>query len=68
MTVEIERLRTSRIEWKSIGAGLYSVLVENQRVLLRLNDFPNESLCTLILNGREVDLEVLPAGWSIQGS
>jgi len=66
MNAEMERLRASRIEWITVSAGLFSVLFENQTVLLRLNDFPNESLCTVIVNGREVDLEVLPAGWSIQ--
>jgi hypothetical protein len=64
---ELERLRTARIEWQSFAknAELFSVLFENTTVFLRLNEFPHESLCTVIFNDRQIDLEVFPSTWSI---
>ena len=62
---EVRRLRESRIEWKTVTPELFCVRFEDETILLRLNEFPYESLCTVILNGREVDLEVFPDSWSI---
>lgn len=37
-----------------------------ERVLLRMNDFPDNPLWTLIIDGQELDIEDTPVLWGVQ--
>jgi len=44
---------------------VFSSEFRNTEILLRLNDFPDEPLCTLIVNDASIDLDEFPDGWSL---
>jgi len=63
----IEKLKASRIDWQESKESEFVFHTDflNHLVRLRLNDFPDESLCTLIFDGVETDLEEFPECWSL---
>lgn len=44
---------------------VFATTVRGEVIKLRLNDFPEEPLCTLIFGGREVDLDDLGPNWTL---
>ena len=61
-----ERHQATPIAWKHTGNGEYpyQAQVEGKTLTMRVNDFPDEPLYTLISDGQEVaDLEDWPAAW-----
>lgn len=62
-----QRLNETEIAWQKVEGEdfLFYTVFEGTLVRLRLNDFPEECLCTLIMEDREFDLEDLPKGWTL---
>lgn len=63
----IEGLQSARIEWESSVDSPYIFIadVQGKHVRLRLNDFPAEPLCTLMIDGEQTDLDELPKLWTL---
>ncbi len=58
------------VTWQHTGDGEvpYRATVNGAELLVRVNDFPDEPLYTLLVNGRVAcDLEDWPAGWTRPG-
>lgn len=58
------------VKWVSTGndVTLYRALVDGEEWAIRVNDFPDEHLYTLLVNGRESQqLDDWPACWSRPG-
>ncbi|MBK9445233.1 MAG: hypothetical protein IPO00_03560 [Betaproteobacteria bacterium] len=56
-----------KIDWTETSESPYIFqAISNDKVIkLRLNDFPEEPLCTLIFAGQQIDLEDFPALWTL---
>lgn len=67
MANTLDRLLQSAIDWEATQESpyLYQAAFENRTVRLRLNDFPEEPLCTAIVDGVETDLHDFPKGWTL---
>ena len=67
MKTEIEQMQAARLDWEQTpqSAYLFSSVFKNRIVFLRLNDFPDEPLCTVVLGDQEIDLEDLPKSWTL---
>ena len=65
--MNLEELFCRPIEWRRSDENrfLFYSEVEGQRVELRLNDFPDEPLCTLFCAGEEMDFETLGEHWKM---
>jgi hypothetical protein len=63
----IVQLQRSSVEWVSIPDSPYvfNALFHGTSVALRLNDFPDEPLYTLIFDGTETDLDEFPSSWTL---
>ncbi len=63
----LETLITRPIDWKpsSESRYLFYTVMDGERFELRLNDFPEEPLCTLIGQGRGIDLEEFGEHWTM---
>jgi hypothetical protein len=63
----MENILHSRIDWESSTESPYTfqAVCEGRAVRLRLNDFPDEPLCTLIVEGTETDLREFPPLWTL---
>lgn len=62
----VEKHVTSSIAWESAGDGElpYRASVDGHVYTIRVNDFPEEPLYTLLVDGQEiVDLDDWPAAW-----
>ena len=44
---------------------VFSAVIDGEELKLRLNDFPEEPLCTLIWEGNEQDLDDLGKHWTL---
>lgn len=63
----IQRLWQCRVDWELSAESpyLFQAAFENKTVQLRLNDFPDEPLCTIIVDGTETDLHEFPSLWTL---
>jgi len=63
----LNSLRRRSIEWQYSPHSKYEFYscVDGVTVGLRLNNFPDESVCTLIVNDDEADLEEFPSSWAL---
>lgn len=66
----IERLKLLRIAWQPIEDQplLYHAVVDGKKVQLRIYDQPEKPICTVIYGLSEIDMEEVPARWSIPKS
>lgn len=67
MTSTLDRLLNSAIDWETTKESLFvfQTVFESKVVLLRLNDFPEEPLCTVICDGIETDMLDFPKHWTL---
>lgn len=68
MTDPAEEYLRKKIKWNESNNSEYPffIVIDRKTLVLRLNDFPEEPLYTLIVDGKEViDLEGLPSTWQI---
>lgn len=63
----MQKILHSRIDWETSAESpyLFQAVLEGRAVRLRLNDFPDEPLCTLIVEGKETDLHEFPPVWTL---
>src|SRR5207253_735753 len=62
---KLKILQQRRVDWRAIKDVPYrfETVVDGRVVALRLNDFPEEPLCTVIVDGGETDLDDWPPAW-----
>jgi hypothetical protein len=67
MTGVLEKLQHTKVDWQTTKESLYifQATYEGMTVRLRLNDFPDEPLCTVIVDGQETDLHEFPKIWTL---
>jgi len=63
----VEQLQLAKMNWLSTERNPYVFqgVFQGQSVQLRLNDFPEEPLCTVIAGGTETDLHAFPKTWTL---
>jgi hypothetical protein len=61
----LEQLRQAHINWEYTNDSKYVFFANfnGKTVRLRLNDFPDEPICTVIINNQEIDVEPFPDNW-----
>jgi hypothetical protein len=63
---EIKAWRKQPIQWQhSSDKHIFSTSINGNNVLLRLNDFPAEPLCSIIVDNREFVMEEFPTTWKL---
>lgn len=65
MTNIFDEIRDSQIDWEELSGPYFQARFRGKIVKLRLNDFPDEVLWTLIVDGEEQNLEETPALWTL---
>jgi hypothetical protein len=63
----LEQLLQAQIGWEATNESKYvfCTTFRGKIVRLRLNDFPDEPICTVIINNQEIDVEHVPDNWSL---
>ena len=61
------RMQQSKVDWRTAAGARYTfeTVFEATPVLLRLNDFPEEALCTVIVDDHATDLDDFPKTWTL---
>ncbi len=67
MSQVLNQLLSTRVDWVTTAESPYTfqALTDGRVVKLRLNDFPDEPFCTVMIDGTETDLEDIPDCWSL---
>jgi hypothetical protein len=65
--MKINDLLLRKIEWIQTGEEkwLLHADVDGRSIHLRLNDFPEENICTVFIGEGSYDLESLPSAWTL---
>jgi len=60
-------LQSARIDWDSSVKDpyLFVATFQGKQVYLRLNEFPAEPLCTVLVDGIGSDLHEFPKSWTL---
>ena len=63
----LAKLQQTPIGWMETAESRYvfHALVSGKELKLRLNDFPDEPLCTIIIDQQETDLDEFPKVWTL---
>jgi hypothetical protein len=63
----LEQLKNAKIDWQKSADSpyIFQTSVNQKVVRLRLNDFPEEPLCTVIIDGQETDVHEFPQSWTL---
>ena len=63
----IDELQLAKVDWEPWNDFPYLFVAyhDGKTVYLRLNEFPAEPLCTVILDGVESDVDDLPKSWTL---
>jgi hypothetical protein len=63
----LNQLQQARVDWQKTSESPYAfqAMFQGKVVRLRLNHFPEEPLCTVILDGIETDLHEFPKSWTL---
>lgn len=63
----LDQLQQARIDWQKTSESPYvfQAVFQGKAVRLRLNDFPEEPLCTVIIDGAETDLHEFSKSWTL---
>jgi hypothetical protein len=67
MNCFLEKLQQGKVDWQATNESPYTFegVFQGEVVRLRLNDFPEEPLCTVIAGGTETDLHEFPKSWTL---
>jgi hypothetical protein len=67
MTNFLEQLQQAKVDWQTTKESpyIFGAVFQGKVVRLRLNDFPEEPLCTVILDGTETDLHEFSKLWTL---
>ncbi len=61
-----KQLIDAKIDWKeSSDSPHLQAVFQNKVVTLRFNDWPDEILCTILIDGDEQDWEDFPPNWTL---
>lgn len=60
-------LKQAELDWQTTGesAFVFEAKYLDRSFRLRLNDFPDEPLCTVVADGEEIDLHKFPLRWTL---
>lgn len=58
-----KKIVDARIQWQQLSGPYFQSNFQGKIIKLRLNDFPDEVLWTLIVDGEELNLEETPPHW-----
>jgi hypothetical protein len=63
----LDQLQQANVDWQNMGENPYvfQAVFRGEVVWLRLNDFPEEPLCTVIIDVAETDLHEFPKSWTL---
>jgi len=63
----LEQLLRAKVDWQKTTESPYIFFasVNGKAVRLRLNDFPEEPLCTVIIDDKETDIHEFPKFWTV---
>ena len=63
----LEKLLRTNIEWQKTEGSSYvfTASFDGKEVKLRLNDFPEEPLCTLFTGDQETQIHEFPKCWTL---
>ena len=63
----LEQMQQAKIDWQKTTESPYvfEASFNGTVVRLRLNDFPDEPLCTVIIGDREMDIHEFPKSWTL---
>lgn len=63
----LDQLQQSRVDWDTSQESPYvfQTVFQGRSVRLRLNDFPEEPLGTLLIDDAETDLHEFPKNWTL---
>ena len=59
-------LLTLPLVWKKVRNGLWSTSVRDKACLLRMNNFPQEALYTVMVGDSSLEIDDAPGGWTIE--
>lgn len=64
---QLDVLLQTRVDWKTSDDDPYvfQALYRGNVARVRFNDFPDEPICTVIVDGVETDLEEFPDCWTL---
>ena len=67
MLNESQRVLRATISWQKTAESAYvfNAFFEGKEVRLRLNDFPDEPLCTLFVSIDEIQVDEFPKCWTL---
>jgi hypothetical protein len=67
MNVILKQLLQAKIDWQTTNesAYIFQTLFDRMDIRLRLNDFPDQPLCTIIIDGQAIDLHEFPKSWTL---
>jgi hypothetical protein len=54
------------VRWRRVRDGHWSATVNDRDCSLRMNDFPEEPLYTVTVEGVSIDIDDAPRTWSIE--
>jgi hypothetical protein len=60
-------LQQSAFDWEmSVESPyIFKATLQDKFLRLRLNDFPDDPLCMVIVDGTELDLQEFPSSWTL---
>jgi hypothetical protein len=63
----IDKLLNATIDWEKSRdiAFVFVAVFEGTSLRLRLNDFPDEPVCTIFFGTEKMDLEDIPRSWTL---
>ncbi len=64
---KLNLITSSQLNWLPVESEPYMffVIFEDERLLLRLNDFPEEPLLSLVWREDKIDMDEWPKGWTL---
>jgi len=62
---KIADLLKENIIWQRVNVGEFISSVDKVECRLRMNDFPDEPMYTLMFKGESIDFDDKPANWEI---
>jgi hypothetical protein len=62
---DIQQMEITWVETKNDPA-MFEAVFAGEHVKLRLNDFPDEPICTLFIRDKGIDIEEHPRIWHLQ--
>lgn len=63
----LDKMVSSCLEWLPVDgeSHLFFTIFENKEIILRLNDFPEEPLLSLIFENNRIDMDNWPDEWTL---